>query len=179
MKRFLPFAAGLCACLALGSTPLTAQALKIGYVDFAKLSQQAPGVAEAQKTLQSEGQQYQAELQRLGSQLDSLQSAFQKQQTTLTATAKQQREQEFQQRLTAAQQREQQIQQVMSQRQEQLLGPIQKQVMDMVEAVRKEGGYAMILGKQESGIIAADTTLDVTERVLSRLRTTTAKPSGQ
>jgi outer membrane protein len=177
MKRFLSFAAGLAVAAAAAAAPLSAQAVKIGYVDFEKLSQQAPGVAEAQKTLQTEGQKYQTELQHLGTQLDSLQTAFQKQQSTLTATAKQQREQEFQQRLTAAQQREQQIQQAMQQRQEQLLGPIQKQVLDTVEALRKEGGYAMILGKQGSGIIAADPALDLTDQVLQRLGAT--KPTGK
>ena len=44
------------------------------------------------------------------------------------------------------------------------MAPIIKQINDMVEEVRKEGGYAMIFDATGS-FIAADPTLDLTNRV--------------
>lgn len=173
MKRFVSFATATFAGLMLATVaPAAAQAPKIGYVDFQRISQEAPGVTTAQQTLQTEGQKFEAELQKLGTQLDSMRTNFEKQQATLSATVRQQRQQEFQQRLTAAQQREAQIRQALQQRQQELFAPIEKRVVDTIEAMRKEGGYALILGRSESGIIAADPALDLTARVLDRLKTT-------
>ncbi|HET8656785.1 MAG TPA: OmpH family outer membrane protein [Longimicrobiaceae bacterium] len=178
MKRAL--FAGLVAVagvVGLSVSPAVAQAPKIAYINSQKIMAEAPGASEAQQTLETEMKGYQTELQGMETELDSLQTKFQQQQSTLSASAKQQRQQELQQKLQAYQQRRQQLEQIAQQRQQQLAAPIMKRVSDVIEQIRQQGNYAMILDAAAGGIITADTTLDLTSQVIARLKST-ASSSG-
>ena len=66
----------------------------------------------------------------------------------------------------------------MQTRQAQLVRPIMEQVQKIIEQVRSEENYAMIfdVGSQASVVVAADKSLDITEKILTRLRA--AKPAS-
>ena len=55
------------------------------------------------------------------------------------------------------------------QRQQELLGPILEQVGAVIETLRSEGNYSIVLDASKEGLVAADTTLDITDAVLARL----------
>lgn len=163
---------GLTVLAALGTTFVSASALsaqtpKLGFVNVQQVMAQAPGLAEARATFEREVQAAQPELQRMETQLDSLQQEFQRQQATLTEAAKTQRQQDLQQRYATYQQRRTTLQR----REQELLQPITQRVEAVIEQIRKEGSYAMIFDTAQSGIVAADQTLDLTNRVLDRLKT--------
>lgn len=185
MKRYMSFGAVLTVMLAaFAVSPASAQqGSKLAYINSQKILAGAPGAAEAQKTLEAETQKYQAELQTLETQLDSMQAALEKQQATLSATAKQQKQTELQQKFAAYQQRRSQLEQTAQQRQEELVAPIMKKVSDIIEQLRKEGGYAMIFDATRAGLVTADTTLDLSDQVLARLKASpaaaAAKPAGK
>ena len=67
---------------------------------------------------------------------------------------------------------------LLAQRQSELMAPIMESVRKVLEDIRAEDGYAMIFSSEPgaSPILAADKNLDITDRVVSRLRAT-AKPS--
>jgi Skp family chaperone for outer membrane proteins len=75
------------------------------------------------------------------------------------------RQREFQSRAV-------QLEQQASQRQAELLQPIMARVQQVIDALRAERGYALILDAAEGGIISADSTRDITQEVLTRLRST-------
>lgn len=167
--RTLSFVGALLAGAALvfGAAPADAQ-IKVGFIYPQKLLAEAPGVAEANKTLEDEAGRSRTEMQRLEDELKKLQGDFEKQQSTLSATVKQQRQQELQAKFTAYQQRGGELEQSLARRRAELLRPIEQRVMDAIESVRKEGGYAIIF--DASAAVSADSTLDVTDRVLARLK---------
>lgn len=45
-----------------------------------------------------------------------------------------------------------------------------QRIEEAISAVRQEGGFAMLFDAATDAIVSADTTLDMTERVLARLR---------
>ena len=161
----------LAGVLFAAASPLAAQA-KLGFVNIQQVMTQAPGLAEARTTFEAEVQRAQPELQRMATELDSLVADLQRQQATLTEAARTQRQTDLQTRQATFQQRQAALQQ----REQALLAPISQRVEAVIEAVRKEGGYAMIFDSAQSGIVAADETLDLTNRILDRLKTT---PAGQ
>lgn len=169
MKRFLFVgAAALAGVLGLAPAPATAQAqAKIGYVNVQQIMAQAPGLAEARQAFETEVQQAQPELQRMEAELETLQQAFQQQQATLSEEARQQRQQELQTKFTAYQTRRTALQQ----REQQLLAPITARVEQVIEQIRKDGSYSVIFDTAQSGIVSADPALDLTNRVLDRLKT--------
>jgi outer membrane protein len=183
MKRYMSFGAVLTVMLAaFAVSPASAQqGSKLAYINSQKILAVAPGMAEAQKTLEAEMQTYQNELKTLEAQLDSMQTAMEKQQSTLSAAAKQQRQTELQQKFTAYQQRRAQLEQTAQQREQALVAPIMKQISDVLEQLRKEGGYAMIFDAPRAGLATADTTLDLSDQVIARLKASpaAAKPAGK
>ena len=165
------FLLAIAALLFAGTSPLAAQA-KLGFVNIQQIMTQAPGLAEARATFETEMQRAQPELQRMAAELDSLQTALQRQTATLTEAARTQRQTDLQTRYTTYQQRQVALQQ----REQELLAPISQKVEAVIEAIRKEGGFSLIFDSAESGIVAADPTLDLTNRVLDRLKTAPAAP---
>jgi outer membrane protein len=169
--------------LALGSVSAVAQqpAMRIAYVNPQALFENAPGRADAEATFRKETEGYRAELNRLNEQLNQAMSDYQKTESKLTPADKERRQRVLQAKEDSLRARQQELEQRASQRQNELMAPIMEQVRKVLEDIRSEDGYAMILSSEpgSSPILAADKNLDITERVVARLRTVAAvKPTG-
>jgi outer membrane protein len=161
---------------AQGAAPAT---VKIGYVNTAALMEAAPGKDSATAMLTREGEGFSKQLQAMQDSLNKMLQAYQKAEPTLTAAQKKTRQDAMQQLDTEMQGKNLQFQQAFNQRQQEVMAPIQDVVRKVLEDIRIEDGYAMILDKtpgQAGAILVADKNLDITDRVVSRLRAT-AKPS--
>ena len=82
---------------------------------------------------------------------------------------REQKQQEILDLQRSAQQRQQELDVQSQQRRNELLAPILQRVTDVIEEIRSERGYAMVFDIAESGVIAADNSLDITGAVLERL----------
>jgi outer membrane protein len=174
--------AGLTA-LVLAAAPALAHAqggLKVGYIDSRVILQQAPGRAEAEATFQKEVQTYQGQVQRMGDSLNVLIASYEKQELTLSPTAKATRQQQIRERQQAYQDRAQGLQEQMQQRQSELMGPIMERINQVISELRAQEGYSFILdvGAQGGVVVAADTTLNVTDKVITRLKAVAVRPAG-
>lgn len=145
---------------------------KIGFVNSGQIVAEAPEAATARQQLETEMQNYRTELDRMETELDSLQNVLERQGSSLSATARTERQQELQQKFVAYQQRAAELQQTAAQREQEILGPVMQRIGGVIEEVRQAGGYSLILDAAAgSVIVAADPELNVTEQVLARLRT--------
>jgi outer membrane protein len=177
MKRILSAGVlGVLGALVLGAAPAAAQGIKIGFVNSQKILAEAPGVAQVQQTLQAEMSRMRAPLDSMEQRLNAANTAFQQQQATLTPAAREQRQTELQQQFAAYQQRGQQLQEQAQQRQAQLVQPVMQQINAAIETLRREGGFTMIVDSSQGGIVTVDPALDLTDRVLQRMRGGAAAP---
>ena len=71
--------------------------------------------------------------------------------------------------------RTQELQQKAATRERELLDPIQSKVNSVLEGVRAAGNYAMIfdVSAPNSGIVTADKSLDLTDKVIQQLKSGT------
>jgi outer membrane protein len=168
--------AALAFGLAAAASPAAAQtAPKVGYVDVASVMEQVPGRAEAQASFEREAQGIQAELRRMQDSLQTAVEAYQKEQASLTAAVRTTRERSLQERQQGYQQRAQQLQQRGAAREQELVDRFEKIVRDAINDVRTTEGYTMIFAfGPNSALLSADKSLDVTDRVLARMRTLAA-----
>ena len=159
--------------LALAAAPARAQVVKLGYINSAQILAQAPGRAEAEAQFDKEVVAYRAQLQRMNDSLNALAAAFDKDAPTLDSASRQLRGTAVRTREAEYQSRARALDSTMQTRQAELVRPIMDQVQKVIEAIRTEDGYSMILdvGSQASVIVAADKKLDLTDRVLARLKT--------
>jgi outer membrane protein len=153
-----------------------AQVLKIGYINSQQILSSSSDAAAAQQRFDQEMQGYQAEVQQLETELTGLQERLQQQQLTLSPEARANREQQIQQRLQAYQARTAELQQIADQRRAELIQPVMDRITAIIETIREEGQYSLILDVAAGSIIAADTTLDLTPEVIRRLGTPAAAP---
>lgn len=157
-----------------GATPAAAATagVKIAFVNARRVLQSAPGWAEAEQTYAKESDGYRTELNRLQASLDSAAQEFERQAVLLSPTQRQDKRNELDKKRQAAEQRAGELQQKAAQRQQELLQPIQDRVNTVIDGIRAEGNYAMIfdVSAPGSGIVAADRSLDITDRVIERLK---------
>lgn len=159
--------------------PLSAQergtAPRIAYVNSQTVIQQAPGADSAQQAFQREVQKYRQQAKQLTAELDSLQQRFQQQQGMLSERARQRRQQELLQRQKQVQSQVSKIEKKLQRRRQELMQPILNRIQKVIEEIRAQRGYDLILDVSGPGVVAADPALNITEEVISRLEERAAR----
>jgi outer membrane protein len=152
------------------------QTIKIAFVNSQALMPAAPGYAAAESTLSKEGEGFRTTLQKMQDSVNAMLTKYQKDEPTLSAAVKDSRQKAIQTLETDLQAKQLQFQQQFAQRQNEVMAPITDAVKKVLDDIREEGGYAMILDNAPgaSNIVSADKNLDITDRVISRLRATPA-----
>lgn len=148
--------------------------MKVAYINSQKIIAEAPGAKEAQSQFEKDMQGYQAQLKPMADSLQSMIDDYQKSLTVLSPSAKQQKEAAIRAKQQAYQQKEQQLQDLAEKRQQELVQPVMDKIKAVLSDIRKDGGYAMIFDVATPGVVSADTTLDITDQVLARLKATGA-----
>ncbi len=153
---------------------------KIAYIDSKVVLSRAPGRQQAEDTFNKEMEVSRAQVQKMGDSLQTMIADYQKTQATLAANVREQREAAIRKKQEDYQSRAGSLDQQMQQRQMELVKPIMDQIRKVLDDIRQEDGYAFILdaGSEAGVIVAADRNLDITEKVIARLKPVTASTSS-
>lgn len=144
--------------------------VKIAYVDSRYIVSNAPGTPGAQAVYQKELATMDARAKRMSDSLDALTAAFNKEQATLAGEARDTRLKTIRDKQAEYQQRYQAMQQQASAREAELMQPILDQIKIALEDVRTEMGLTMVFDVAQNSIVAADKNLNISDRVLTKLR---------
>jgi outer membrane protein len=145
---------------------------KFGFINSAAILAEAPGREAAETRFKNEVSAYQAQLQRMSDSLQTMAAAFEREAPRLDSATRLSRAKVIQDREVAYQTRARDLDQQMQSRQAELIRPIMENLQKIIEQVRAEDGYAMIfdVASQASVIVAADKNLDITQKVLARVK---------
>ncbi len=148
---------------------------KVAYVNTQAILRATPGYASAESTFTRELETYRGEVKKLQATLDSSASDFEQQSVLLSPTQRQAKRKDLQGQQQKLEQRTQELQQRAATRERELLEPIQSKVNSVIEGVRAAGNYALIfdVSAPNSGIVTADKSLDLTQRVIQQLKSGT------
>lgn len=146
--------------------------VRLGYVSSRMILDSTPGYAAAESTFYREFQAMRDEVQKLQQQLDSAVQAFDQASIVLSPAAKDAKRRELQTMQERMTQRSSELDSRARARNQELLGPFQLRINTIIQGLRAEGNYTLIFDSdaQGSGIVAADPALNLTSRVISRLR---------
>jgi outer membrane protein len=166
---------GLAVVSLAGAGSLAAQQAagpRVAYVNTQAILKQTPGYVKAESTFTKELATYRVEVQKLQASLDSAASDFDQQSVMLSPTQRAARRKDLQAQQQKLEQRTQELQQKAATRERELLDPIQSKVNSVIEGVRAAGNYAIIfdVSAPNNGIVTADKTLDLTQRVIQQLK---------
>ena len=167
---------GLCLSLLalIPGAPLAAQG-KIAYIDSRQVLAAMPGYAQAESTYNKEVEGYRLEVESMQGALDSAAADFDQQSVMLSPTARATKRKDLEAQRDKLEKRAAELRDKAVTRERELLEPMHNRVNEVLDGVRAEGNYSMIFDvSANSGIIvSADKSLDLTSRVVERLK---AKP---
>lgn len=177
MSRFVlvclaALAAAPSAALAQGPSAAPAGPAKIAFINSREILQKTPGYAVAESTYLKEVDGFRTELQRLQTALDSAAQAFDQQSLVLSPATRRVRQDSLRAMQQRMEQRNNELQDRARQREQDLLAPIQARVNSVIQGIRAELNYSLILDADAPGgiIVAADPALNITAKVLQRLK---------
>lgn len=177
MSSILRALVGAATVLAVsGAAPLMAQGAPstqhFAYVNTNTILNAAPGRAEAEAQLQKEAAGWEAELKKMQDQMTAMVADFQKKSGTMTAAERDKQTAYIQGKQAEFQKRNDSINAVADRRRSEMLQPILDQVKIALEDVRKSAGLDVIfdIGQNGTTIVAIDKNLDISDRVIARLR---------
>lgn len=175
MKMRFATIVGALALITLAVPAAAQQApTRVGYLRTDSLLANAPGMAQVQQQLRTELAPFEQRLRLLEDSARVLQQRLSQEALGLSQQAREERQAQYQQQVQALQQQAAEAQQQGAQRQSELLGPVMQRIEEAISAVRQEGGFAILFDASGEAIVSADTTLDVTQQVLARLRAASA-----
>ncbi|MFN2565925.1 MAG: OmpH family outer membrane protein [Gemmatimonadaceae bacterium] len=168
--------------VAAAATPALAQqggppaGVKIAYVNTQSIFQSAPGRAEAEAQFERETNSFREQVKRMDDSLNVMVSDYQKNVARLDSATRTRRETTIRSKQEEYRQRASTLEEQLGQRRDALLQPIMERIRTALDQIRAEDGYALILNNDPQGslIVSADKNLDITERVVARLKTLAA-----
>ena len=170
MRKVMTSVFALAAVMAFSSTASAQAPTKIGYIDSRTILREAPGAAEVTQTLQKELTSWRAQLAATEDSIKNMISDFEKQSLVISPDAKQKRQADIIARQNSFQARYDELQQKATDRQKELLTPIMDRVQKAITDLRTAEGYAIIFDSATEAMVAADPALDLTQKVLDRLK---------
>jgi Skp family chaperone for outer membrane proteins len=145
---------------------------RLAFISSRAILDRTPGYAAAESTFFREFQAMRDEVQKLQLQLDSAVQAFDQASIALSPAAKAAKRTELQTMQERMTQRSGELDSRARARNQELLGPFQARINTVIQGMRAEGNYAFIFDAdaQGNGIVAADPVLNLTPKVIERLR---------
>jgi outer membrane protein len=145
---------------------------RIAFVNAPALLRGMPGYAKAESLWTKEAETADGEMKKLQQTFDSAVAQYQQSQAMMTPSNRSAKEKQLQAQQDSIQTKVNQIRGRVDAKERELLAPMQDRLKAVIDGIRAEGNYAMIIdiGSQVSAnIVAYDKSLDITLRVAQRL----------
>ena len=169
---------GLVAALSL-LLPGTLAAQKVGFVNSQKILSEMPGRTATEASLRTEIEKLGAREKKMVDSLNVLMAAFEKDSAKLAQPEKVARFTALQQYDAMYRDTLQALQGEAQQKQAEAMQPLFEQIRIALEDVRAAEGYSFIfdVGQQANPIVAMDKNLDLTDKVIAKIRTMPRAPT--
>ena len=152
---------------------LSASAQKFALVDMSYIMSNIPAYERANEQLNQQSKKWQAEVEAVQNQAQTLYKNYQNESVFLSAEQKKQREQAIvDKEKEAAELRKKYFgpEGEMAKKQEALITPIQDKIYEAVKQISEQKGYAAVVDRGSAqSIIFASPSIDISNEVLSRL----------
>jgi outer membrane protein len=145
-------------------------AAKIGYVDLQRTLNETPAGKKARSKLEGDKKKKQKELDAKQKDLEKSAAELDKQRVVLKPDVLKQRERELQEKYVKLQETYLQLQQELAKMEAQLVSDIFKKASPVIKEIAQAQGFTMILEKNESAVLWADSALDITPQVNKKIQ---------
>jgi len=151
--------------LSAGSTAWAAE-VKIGYVDMQKAIQETSAGKKAKKELEKEFNAKKADLQKKEADLKKMDDDLKKKAVALSEDVRNKKAQELQGEMIKFQREVGESQLNIQKKERDLTAPILDKLQGSLDKIAKEGGYTVILEKNEQSVLWAQKDIDLTDALV-------------
>jgi Skp family chaperone for outer membrane proteins len=142
--------------------------LKIGVIDPERIVRESVRGKQAIETLNKARDERLAEGNKMKQEIADLQKRVNDGRLSLGQDKLQQMSDEIQAKTVALQRFGEDAQQFMARREQEVMEPIEGQILRVINQVGAEQGFTLIFKKFESGLVFADQSVDLTQTVIQR-----------
>lgn len=161
MKRII---VALIALLML-ATPALAET-KIAFVDLQKALNLSKAGVKAKNEIAAQVKKYEDEFKIKQEGLQKLKDDLEKQAVLLSDSAKAQKERDFQQNVKELQRFQKDVKEELQLKDTEHTKRILNELFDILQKLGKDGGYSMVIEKNEGAVIYADESIDLTDELI-------------
>jgi outer membrane protein len=157
------------------ATQAAAAGARIGFVNAGALLKGMPGYAQAESLWTKDAESANAEAVKLRTVFDTAVSQYQQSQAMMTPSSRSAKEKQLQAQGDSLQAKLEALRARVGNKERELLTPLQERLRAIIDGVRAEGNYALIIdlaSEASVNIISFDKSLDITIRVAQRLAQT-------
>ncbi|MEZ5671797.1 MAG: OmpH family outer membrane protein [Thiotrichaceae bacterium] len=157
---------GITLLCSLYATTLTAKELKIGFVNAVKVMEQAPQVSAANTRLEREFEPRQREIANGQREIKALEDKLTKDGAIMSEAQSRDMSRDIVSKKRDLKRQQDEFREDYNIRRNEELDKLQKQIIEVIQAVAKEQSYDLILS---DGVVWASDSIDMTDQVLKRL----------
>ncbi len=156
-------------CLAVSTQGWTAEVIKLGFFDKQALVDRSEMGKEGLEKLKAQMLPIREKLDAAQQEIEELEAEFKKKELVWSDDVKKTKFQEIRSKRAMLRQGVDQANRLLTEKERELLMPLQKKVVEIVARIGKEDGYAMIFELGNGGIWYAPNSLNLTERIVQEL----------
>jgi outer membrane protein len=154
----------------VGAEANNSSVTKIGYVDLQRTLNETKAGKAAKARLEKNKLKKQKALDKQQQDLQKFAADLEKQRSLLKRDVQIKRERELQERYVKLQETYMKLQQELAQQEAKLVREIFNKAAPVIKQIAKQKGYTMILEKNESAVLYAPPSLDITAEVNKRIK---------
>lgn len=154
--------------LALGSMPASAQT-KFAVIDVEKLVAESPKGKAGREEMEKLRTSKRTELETQQQELLELRKRMDEGRLSLAADKLQEMQEELEAKAVALKRSEDDANREIQRRGEKLMADIEKQILPLIQQVGQEQGFTLIFNKYQSGLLYADSAIDITQQVIDSM----------
>ena len=139
---------------------------KIAYVDMQRVINECNAGKDAKKAITKDAEKFQHLIADKQKELQTMKESFEKQGLMLTPDARANKEREYQIKLREFQRWGEDTQNELNQKRTQMERTISIGLVKVIQKIGADEGYTLILDKNESIVLFASKTIDITDRAI-------------
>ncbi len=141
---------------------------KIGYVDLQKALNQSKAGVSAKSEISGLVKKYEDQFKQMQEDLKTQKTNLEKQAGILSESARADKEREYQQSVKELQRFQKDVKDELQAKDADHTKRIINELFEILKKMGKDGGYTVILEKNEGAVIYADESIDLTDQLIKR-----------
>jgi len=148
------------------ATPALAADVKVACVDLQKALNLSKAGKLAKQEISEKVKKYEAEFKSKQDDVLKLKSELEKQAVLLSDSAKAQKERDYQQNVKELQRFQKDVKDELQQRDADHTKRILNELLEILQKLGKDGGYTMILERNEGAVVYSNPAIDLTDELI-------------